>query len=136
MTYPEPQDPDKDPDKDPGVILSQKLASKYGHPSTYPVADDELVNGPFYRKPLFYVPLMALVLFIIAAIVIIKPFGPGKLSPPATPYYDEAVLTFPEGTTDWKVAPETQSHWGYYICEIGEKWHKCYPTFIESTPAK
>ena len=132
MTYPEPQNPDKEPD----YSLNDKLASKYGHPSTYPVVDDELVSDAFYMKPVFYIYLIVSILIVLMAVIIIDPFKVGNKSPDPTPYFDNAVLTFPEGTTDWRLSPETNNQWAYYLCLIDNKWYKCYPTFIESTPAK
>ena len=134
MTYPEPENPDKDP----GVILGQESLPKYNHPKIYPVDYKEWnrATTPFHAKPAFYIPVVAIIIFICAAIIIIKTNDEKKVGSPSTPYYDEAVLTFPDGTTEWRLSPETRHEWPKYLCLIDGQWHKCYPTFIESTPAK
>lgn len=113
--------------------LNKHLASKYGHPSSYPVTDNELVGTPFYRRPQFYLPFLVALIAILLAIIIIKPFNFGKTGADKTPYYDEAVLTFPDGTTDWRLSPESRHSWPQYLCLIDNKWHQCYPQFVDPT---
>lgn len=91
-------------------------------------------RSPFYLKPSFYVPFILTVICILSFFLIV---GPLKIKDiPATPYYDEAVLVFPPNTTEWRLSAETRSSRPKYLCLIDGKWHQCYPTFMEPTPAK
>ncbi|MBA3873336.1 MAG: tetratricopeptide repeat protein [Anaerolineae bacterium] len=53
--------------------------------------DDETPE-PFYRRPLFYIPLISLFLIIALAIVIIKPFAVNSPAPIITPQNTQAAL--------------------------------------------
>jgi hypothetical protein len=80
MTYPKPEKPEK-----------------YGHPSTYPVADDEFVSDAFYRKPLFFIPcIVGIIVTVLVAIVLT---ASSRKPAVVLPTYDQEVLTFPAGTT-------------------------------------
>lgn len=117
MTYPEPENPEK-----------------YGHPSTYPVADDELVSDAFYRKPLFIIPCVVGIIVTVLVAIVLTASSRNPIV--VQPSYDQAVLTFPDGTTDWRLSPESRSEWPHYLCLIDGKWHRCYPQFLDPTPAK
>jgi hypothetical protein len=115
MTYPEPEKPEK-----------------YGHPSTYPVADDEFVSDAFYRKPLFFIPcIVGIIVTVLVAIVLT---ASSRKPAVVLPTYDQEVLTFPAGTTDWRLSPETSREWPQYLCQIDNQWHKCFPVFVSPTP--
>lgn len=131
MTYPEPYQPPEPPSGDSSEEFNNKEpVLKNGYPSHYP--DKKLAKVPFYRHSNFYFSLVILTLFIIAAIVILKP-NIGGSSPDSTPYYEDKVLVFPPEMTEWRLSPESAKEWPQYLCLIDGKWHKCHPVYMSPT---
>lgn len=87
--------------------------------------------------------LLTIVVVIVVIIILVGFIIPGRFNiiraisePESTPYYDQAILTFPDGTTDWRLSAETRSSYPQYLCLIDNQWHKCYPKYISPTPVK
>lgn len=87
--------------------------------------------------------LLIAIIVIVAIIILVGFVIPGRFNilsaisqPESTPYYDEAILTFPEGTTDWRLSAETRSSYPQYLCLINNQWHKCYPVYMNPIPNK
>lgn len=83
---------------------------------------------------------MIILLAVILIVIVIPSFKLGntqKVIPAGAvvnaqstpvPYYNNKVLVFPEGTTDWKVAGNNpESTLDNFYCLIDKEWHRCYP---------
>lgn len=45
------------------------------------------------------------------------------------PFYNNKVLVFPSGTTDWKVVGDNSTYNSdRFYCLIDNEWHQCFPT--------
>lgn len=84
---------------------------------------------------------LIVLLMVIAVVVIIPSLTPNttrsvipsgsvvNAQSTPVPYYNNKVLVFPEGTTDWKVAGNNpKSTLDNFYCLIDKEWHQCFPT--------